>query len=180
MACTNITALRINIYINISCINIIQITYSFINIVIKWILTLLTDGQVELLKNKDDEIKLNKQKIQLLEDTYIKQQKRKSYPTKNVIYMLTTEDHKKNRLYIIGKACNLKNRLGNYNKTVEHEVVYYKNCESEKDMGAIETLVLKKLNKYREKANRDRFILPLENDISLFINVINECIDFFN
>ena len=79
----------------------------------KWIRTLLTDGQVELLKNKDDEIKLNKQKIQLLEDTYIKQQKRKSYPTKNVIYMLTTEDHKKNRLYIIGKACNLKNRLGN-------------------------------------------------------------------
>jgi hypothetical protein len=152
----------------------------------KWIRTLLTNGQIELLKNKDnqlknkdDELKLKNQKIQLLEDTYIKQQKRKSYPTKNVIYMLTTEDHKKNRLYIIGKACNLKNRLGNYNKTAEHEVVYYKNCESEKDMTAIETLVLKKLNKYREKANRDRFILPLENDISLFTNVINECINFF-
>jgi len=151
----------------------------------KWIRTLLTDGQVELLKNKDnelknkdDELKLKNQKIQLLEDTYIKQQKRKNYPTKNVIYMLTTEDHKKNRLYIIGKAFNLKNRLGNYNKTAEHEVVYYKNCESEKDMSAIETLVLKKLNKYREKANRDRFILPLENDISLFTNVINDCINF--
>jgi hypothetical protein len=38
---------------------------------------------------------------------------------------------------------------------------------------------VKKLNKYREKANRDRFILPLENDISLFTNVINECINFF-
>jgi 4-alpha-glucanotransferase len=153
----------------------------------KWIRTLLTDGQVELLKNKDnelknkdDELKLKNLKIRLLEDTYIKQQKRKNYPTKNVIYMLTTEDHKKNRLYIIGKACNLKNRLGNYNKTAEHEVVYYKNCESEKDMSAIETLVLKKLNKYREKANRDRFILPLENDISLFTNMINECINFFN
>ena len=66
----------------------------------KWIRTLLTNGQIELLKNKDnqlknkdDELKLKNQKIQLLEDTYIKQQKRKSYPTKNVIYMLTTEDH---------------------------------------------------------------------------------------
>jgi hypothetical protein len=146
----------------------------------KWIRTLLTDGHVELLKNKDDELKLKNQKIQLLEDTYIKQQKRKNYPTNNVIYVLTTEDHKKNRIYIIGKASNLKNRLGNYNKTAEHEVVYYKNCESEKDMSAIETLVLKKLNKYREKANRDRFILPLENNISLFTNVINECINFFN
>ena len=146
----------------------------------KWIRTLLTDGQVELLKNKDDEIKLNKQKIQLLEDTYIKQQKRKSYPTNNVVYVLSTEDHKKNRLYIIGKACNLKNRLGNYNKTAEHEVVYYKNCESEKDMGAIETLVLKKLNKYREKANRDRFILPVENNISLFTNIIENCINFLD
>jgi hypothetical protein len=144
----------------------------------KWIRTLLTDGHVELLKNKDDELKLKSQKIQLLEDTYIKQQKRKNYPTKNVIYMLTTEDQKKNRLYIIGKASNLKKRLSNYNKTAEHEVIYYKNCESEKDMTAIETLVLKKLNKYREKANRDRFILPLENDISLFTNVINDCINF--
>ena len=41
----------------------------------KWIRILLTDGHVELLKNKDNELKLKNQKIQLLEDTYIKQQK---------------------------------------------------------------------------------------------------------
>jgi len=34
--------------------------------------------------------------------------------------------------------------------------------------------------KYKEKANRDRFILPVENDITLFIDVINNCINFLN
>jgi hypothetical protein len=34
-------------------------------------------------------------------------------------------------------------------------------------MKIIEEMVLQKLDKYREKANRDRFILPIDNDISL-------------
>ena len=38
--------------------------------------------------------------------------------------MLTTEDNKKKRIYIIGKATNLTQRLSSYNKTAEHEVVY--------------------------------------------------------
>ena len=46
-------------------------------------------------------------------------------------------------------------------------------------MNLIEGMVLKKLEQYREKANRDRFVLPLENDISLFTNIINESINFF-
>jgi len=36
-----------------------------------------------------------------------------------------------------------------------------------------------KLKQYQEKANRDRFILPFENDISLFTNIIDICIYFF-
>ncbi len=40
--------------------------------------------------------------------------------------------------------------------------------------------VLLKLNKYREIANKDRFILPIENEITLFIDVIDQCINFFN
>ena len=54
-----------------------------------------------------------------------------------------------------------------YNKTCDHEVIYYKKCKSESDMKIIEEMVLQKLDKYREKANRDRFILPIDNDISL-------------
>ena len=80
----------------------------------------------------------------MLQDSFIKKQQRKNYPDRNVIYMLTTEDNKKKRNYIIGtvgicrlvapslklgdKATNLTQRLSGYNKTAEHEVVYYKTC----------------------------------------------------
>ena len=47
-------------------------------------------------------------------------------------------------------------------------------------MNTIENMVLIKLDKYREKANRDRFILPVENDISLFTDIIENSIKFFN
>jgi hypothetical protein len=104
----------------------------------KWIRELLTNGFVSVLadkekelKAKENELKLKDQKIKLLEDTYVKKQRRTNYPEANIIYILTTEDHKKNRIYIIGKAKNLKDRLSSYNKTCEHEVVYYKGCKSE-------------------------------------------------
>jgi hypothetical protein len=56
-------------------------------------------------------------------------------------------------------------------------------------MSIVETLVLSKLRDYREKANRDRFILPEDKDIwsrwdsraeriSFFTRMIDECIDF--
>jgi len=124
------------------------------------------------------EIKSKNHKIQLLQDSFIKKQKRITYPEKNVIYMLTTEDNKKKRNYIIGKTINLKKRLSSYNKTTEHQVVYYKTCNNEEDMNVIEIMILNKLKEYKEKANRDRFILPIEKDITFFINIINSCINF--
>jgi hypothetical protein len=150
----------------------------------KWIRSLFTNGKVEinikLLKDKEKEIQTKDLRIQQLEDTYLKKHKRKDYPEKNVIYMLTTEDHKKNRTYIIGKAITLKNRLSSYNKTSDHEVIYYKSCSSEEDMHVIELMVLNKLREYKEVANRDRFVLPLEKDISFFTNIIEESIRFFS
>ena len=41
-------------------------------------------------------------------------------------------------------------------------------------------LILKKLRIYEEKSNRDRFILPIDKDISLFTNIIDNCIEFVN
>ena len=76
--------------------------------------------------------------------------------------------------YIIGKATNLTDRLSTYNKTCDHEVVYYKKCETEENMDLSEKLILNKLDKYREVANRDRFILPLDEDIKLFMNIIDK------
>ena len=130
-------------------------------------------------------------KIKLLEDLYVKKQQRKDYPEKYVIYILTTEDNKKKRIYIVGKATKLKNRLSNYNKTSEHEVVYYKSCKSEEDMSIIELMVINKLKDYsisdayirpsgyKEKANRDRFILPIEKDITFFTDIIDKSIEFY-
>jgi len=147
-----------------------------------WIRTLFTNGNVsidvKILEDKNNELKIKNNKIKLLEDMYLKKHKRIDYPERNVIYMLTTEDNKKKRNYVIGKAINLTNRLSSYNKTAEHEVVYFKECKSEENMNAIENMVLLKLRNYQEKANRDRFILPLEKDIYLFTNIIDECINF--
>jgi hypothetical protein len=145
-----------------------------------WIRTnknIFTDAK--LLEDKNKEIRLKDHKIQLLQDAFVKKQQRQNYPEKNVIYMLTTEDNKKKRIYIIGKTTNLKKRLGNYNKSNEHEVVYYKECNNEEDMNVIELTILNKLKEYKEKANRDRFILPMEKDVSLFINIISKTIDIF-
>jgi len=133
--------------------------------------------------NNDDQnqiIKIQEEQIKLLKNLVVKKQKRNEYPNKNVIYILTTPENKKNRIYIIGKAISLKNRLSTYNKTVEHEVIYYKSCNNKEDMNIIENMVLTKLKEYRETANRDRFILPIEKDISLFKDIINNSINFIN
>jgi hypothetical protein len=122
-------------------------------------------------------IKIQDQKIKILEDLFVKKQKRQSFPEKNVIYILTTEENKKNRIYIIGKAKELKNRLSTYNKTSEHEVIYYKGCNDEDDLKIIEQNVLRKLRNYKEKANRDRFVLPIEKDITFFTKVVDHCIN---
>ena len=46
-------------------------------------------------------------------------------------------------------------------------------------MNVIELMILNKLKEYNETANRDRFILPLEKDISYFTNIIDNCINFY-
>jgi len=46
-------------------------------------------------------------------------------------------------------------------------------------MNIIETIVLYKLKEYKEKANRDRFILPIDKDIPFFIDIIDNAIDKF-
>ena len=144
-----------------------------------WIINLFTNGQVEINTKLLTENILKDQKIKLLENTYLKKHKREDYPDKNVIYIITTVDHLKNRIYIVGKAKNLKNRLSTYNKTCDHQVIYNKKCIDEEILNLVEIMVLNKLKQYQEKANRDRFILPLENNISLFTNIVEKCINFF-
>jgi hypothetical protein len=125
-------------------------------------------------------IKKHEKKVKLFKDTYLKKQKRINYKEKNLIYILTTEYNKNKRIYLIGKCQNLTNRLNTYNRSCEHEVIYYKECLTIENMNLIEQIVLYKLKEYKEKSNRDRFILPESKNILYFINIINECVNFIN
>jgi hypothetical protein len=121
----------------------------------------------------------NKQlKIQLMTKKYVNKQPRVQYDEVNVVYILTTANMKKERRYILGKATNLTSRLSVYNKSDEHEVVYYQECPDEEKMGLVESFVFCKLNEYREQANRERFLLPEGTSIDLFSDTIRECIAF--
>ena len=111
---------------------------------------------------------------------YMKKQPRKQIESKNVIYILTTPSLKKERRYILGKAKNLTNRLSTYNKTDEHEIIFYQECIEEEIMNMLEPLVFKKLNNYREQANRERFILPENKDIEFFINTIKNVFEYIS
>lgn len=129
------------------------------------------------LKIQDQQIKMQEEKIKKLENALLRKQKREQYAD-NVVYIVTTEENLANRIYIIGKAEKLADRLSTYNKTAEHTVVYYRHCFDKNTMGIVESMVLSKLDSYRERANRDRFCLPENKSISLFTNVIDQCVSF--
>ena len=134
----------------------------------------------KMLDEKEHELQTRDNQIKNLENMVISKQKRVKYKDKNCIYILSNDFHLENRTYIFGKAIDLTNRLTSYNKTVEHCVIYSKGCKSHEHMTVIEKMVLYKLDKYRERANRDRFILPEDKDIELFINVVNDAIAWFD
>ena len=134
-------------------------------------------------KLEDEKNKLEQEKnkeIKRLQNKVFAKQKRTVYDNKNFIYMIQDEFHKKERIYVIGKAIDLSQRLTSYNKTREHEVVYYRCCNSAQQMAYIEKCVLSKLDKYREVSNRDRFIVPEDEPISLFTDVIDLFVNCFS
>jgi len=136
--------------------------------------------QLETQKKENQEQLENKQKeIKKLENKILNKQKRVEYPGYNEIYVLSSDFHRGKRTYIIGKAFKLKDRLTSYNKTMEHTVEFHRECKNFSQMRLIETFILYKLDKYREIGNRDRFILPENKDLTLFTNVINQIIDWF-
>ena len=148
-----------------------------------WVLEVMMTGKVDITNTKSyrelQQDNKNKQlKIQLMTKKYVKKQPRPQFDEKNVVYILTTANMKKERRYILGKATNLTSRLSVYNKSDEHEVIYYQECPDEGRMSIVESLVFCKLNEYREQANRERFLLPEGISIDFFSNTIRECIAF--
>jgi hypothetical protein len=165
-------------------INIAQwISPKFDVMVSAWVYEVMMSGKVDISNTKtyrqlQSENKDQSIKIQYLTKKYVKSQPRVQYKEHNVIYILTTKNLKKERRYILGKAVNLTNRLSTYNKSDEHEVVFYQECPDEETMGMVETMVFQKLKEYREQANRERFILPKEDKIEIFSDIIKKCLEF--
>ena len=149
-----------------------------------WIRTLFTQGKVEInlkiLKEKENLIKEHEKRIKLLENLYLKRHKRTNYFDSNVVYLITCEELKEQRKYIIGKAIDLKERLSQYNKTSNYEVIHYISLKTDKQMTLAENMILEKLEQYKEQANRDRFILPNDYEIELFIKPMNIIDNYFN
>jgi hypothetical protein len=109
----------------------------------------------------------------------VKKHKRNKSPEKNVVYLITCKELEEQRKYIIGKTIDLMNRLNSYDKISDFKVVYYKGFKTEDDMGLAENMVLNKLDSFREKVNRDRFILPVDKDITFFTDIFNLVYSFF-
>jgi hypothetical protein len=149
-----------------------------------WIRELFTKGNVsvnlKLLKEKENIIKDRDRRIKILEDLTLKRHARTKYSDSNVVYIITDDKNKKDRKYIIGSTIDLTDRLSTYNKDSEYEVIYYKGFENEEIMKKAEQMVILKLRKYQEKANRDRFILPAGENIKLFTDPIDKAFDYFN
>jgi hypothetical protein len=150
-----------------------------------WVYEIMMTGKVDItnttsFKQLQQENKNHKIRIQHLTKKYVKAQPRKQYEERNVVYILTTKLMKKDRRYILGKATNLTSRLSVYNKSDEHQVVYYQECGDEETMSMVENMVFYQLNNYREQANRERFLLPEKEEIELFSNIIKKSIEFFN
>ena len=154
--------------------------------------TLLQEKDNEIRRiseEKDNEIgRINEEKEEIcdvnelltkekesLEKKYIKPS-RITVDGKNVVYLMTTDDAEKRGEYAIGKSFDLSNRKYNYdcNKIHDFKVVYYVSCKSYRIMDLLEAIILTKLNKYKCKANRDVFLLPESQDISLFTNVFDD------
>jgi hypothetical protein len=148
-----------------------------------WVYEAMMTGKVDIANTKTykeirQENKTKDIRIRFLEKKYLRRHKRIEYKEKYVIYILTTRLMQKERRYIMGKATNLTNRLSTYNKSDEHRVVYYQGCGDEETMSLVENMVFHHLHKYREQANRERFILPENEEIILFSNWIKKSIEY--
>jgi prophage antirepressor-like protein len=130
-------------------------------------------------KLEDEKNKIEEENKKLLKK-YVKKPKDITNQ-QNVVYLMTTEDSEKIGEYVIGKSVDLDNRKEDYdhNKLHDFKVVYYHSCATTKLMDIVEATVLMKLGKYRCKAGRDVFQIPEDRDISLFTDMFDECVKFY-
>jgi hypothetical protein len=103
-----------------------------------------------------------------------------NYPLGNFVYLLSTENYKKETTYLVGRTSNLKQRLITYNRYGNYQLVYYKECKLN-TMSTIKKVVIHLMRKCKIKGcTKNRFFLPEGKDISVFTNVIDKCVEFMD
>jgi hypothetical protein len=136
----------------------------------------------ELIDEESNELRLQleqqENRIKLLEKKNFRRQERIQRGI-NVVYFLTNNYLKDERIYIVGRAVKLENRLSQYDKNADHEVVYYRECHNAEQMCLIEHCLLYKLYNFRERGNRDRFILPENEEFAFFTKFLDEICSVF-
>ena len=138
------------------------------------------EEQILLTKEFENELENKTKEFNFLQNKVNRFQKRENFTDKNVLYIVTCDEIEKDRIYIFGKAVDLKLRLTTYNKSLEHKVVYYKGFKNMYHMKTAELMLLYKLNQYKdEKTLKDRFVLPEDKEISFFTNVVDEIHNWF-
>ncbi len=137
------------------------------------------DYNIKILKEKDEIIKKHESRIKYLENLTLKRHSRIIFQGTNTVYLITCKELKEKRKYIIGKTINLTERLSSYDKSSDYEVICYKSFETEAQMSLAESMILEKLDKYREQANRERVILPPCENVNIFIEVFEKTFSYF-
>lgn len=101
---------------------------------------------------------------------------------KNVVFLLGIEDDKFKNKFSIGKALDLKTLMDFYSTAefFKYKVFYYKSFSSSKTMDLFHSFMVSVLGKYRYEADREAFMIPKTEDITLFTNLFDKFYEIFN
>jgi len=155
--------------------------------------TLRKKGEYQIKSILDKNKKLEEEKLRIEEEKNKIEEENKKLVKKyvkkpkdivdkeNVVYLMTTNEAEIIGEYVIGKSVNLSQRKEDYdhNKLHDFRVVYYLSCPNSKIMDIVEASILMKLGEYRCKAGRDVFLLPEHTNITLFTDMFDICLKFF-
>jgi len=146
----------------------------------------LSNKEEEKLRIEEEKLRIEEEKNKIEEENkklvkkYVKKPK-DIVDKENVVYLMTTNEAEIIGEYVIGKSVNLNQRKEDYdhNKLHDFRVVYYLSCQNSKIMDIVEASILMKLGEYRCKAGRDVFLLPEHTNITLFTDMFDICLKFF-
>jgi len=155
--------------------------------------TLRKKGEYQIKSILDKNKKLEEEKLRIEEEKNKIEEENKKLVKKyvkkpkdiidkeNVVYLMTTDEAELIGEYVIGKSVNLYNRKEDYdhNKLHDFKVIYYLSCPNSKIMDIVEASILMKLGEYRCKAGRDVFLLPKHTNITLFTDMFDTCLKFY-